>query len=259
MRRRAPASPAGSTCRARTTAAMEAGHGDEEDRRPAQRSGEHSTGQDPGRSAHGRGGAPEAHGPRSRLTGEGQQEQGHGGRAERRSTEPLDDAPGDQHLLVRGGRSHQGPEREHGRAGDEHPTTAQQVCEASRQEQETAEHQDVGVDHPGEAGGGQPEVVLDGRERHVDDRGVEHHDELRGDQERERHGAAACRGGAAQAVNGCRRGRTAGGGGKRRGKGGGGHRRRLLSAAAARCRNGGSEGAAADRGPVHTSRPRSDR
>src|SRR5690606_27384640 len=58
------------------------------------------------------------------------------------------------------------------------------------------ERQDVRVDDPGDRRRVEAEVGLDGGERDVDDRGVEHDDELRGDQQREGdHPPAATRGG----------------------------------------------------------------
>ena len=45
---------------------------------------------------------------------------------------------------------------------------------AARQEHAAAERQQVGVDDPGQVGLREAEVLLDGRQRHVHDRGVEH-------------------------------------------------------------------------------------
>ena len=74
--------------------------------------------------------------------------------------------------------------------GDEHAASAEQVCGTPGQQQQAAEREDVGVDDPGDAGGAEPEVGLDGGQRHVDDRGVEHDDELGGDQQPEGDPAA---------------------------------------------------------------------
>jgi hypothetical protein len=54
------------------------------------------------------------------------------------------------------------------------------------QEEEAAEGEDVAVDHPGEVVLGDVEVAADRGKRDVHDRGVEHHHELRGREQRER-------------------------------------------------------------------------
>ena len=61
----------------------------------------------------------------------------------------------------------------------------------------------VGVDDPGDAGRAEPEVGLDGGQCHVDDRGVEHDHELRGDQQTEGDRAAAATEEAGQRTHGC--------------------------------------------------------
>ena len=63
---------------------------------------------------------------------------------------------------------------EGGHAAEQHPAVAVQVAEPARQQQEAAEGQHVGVDHPGQRLGGEAEVGLDGREGDVHDVGVEH-------------------------------------------------------------------------------------
>ena len=86
-------------------------HGDEEDRRPAEGAGEQSAGHDAGGSAQRRGGAPDAHGPGSLRTGEGQQQQGHRGRAEGGGAGALDERPADEQPGAVGARRQQGAER----------------------------------------------------------------------------------------------------------------------------------------------------
>ena len=51
--------------------------------------------------------------------------------------------------------------REHGQPGDEHPPTAQEVTEPGPEQQQAAEHQGVGVLHPGQAGGAQVQAGRD--------------------------------------------------------------------------------------------------
>ena len=154
--------------------------------------------EDAGGSAEGRGGAPDAHGLGARRAGEGQQEQRHGGRAEGGGAGALDDAAADEQLLVGGDGREQGADGEQGRAADEHAAPAEQVRGPAGQQQQAAEGQDVGVDDPGEGGGAEAEVGLDGRQRDVDDGGVEHDDELGGHQQPEGDPAASVAGGPAR-------------------------------------------------------------
>ncbi len=99
--------------------------------------------------------------------------------------------PAYEHPFVCGGGRQQGADGEHGRAGHEHAAPAEQVRGTTRQQQQSAEREDVGVDHPGQTGRAESEVGLDGRKGHVDDRGVEHDDELGGHQQSEGDGAAS--------------------------------------------------------------------
>ena len=80
-------------------------------------------------------------------------------------------------------------EREQDEAGDEQPAAAEQVGHAAAQQQEAAEGERVGVDDPREVVLGELEVAADRRQRDVDDRRVEHDDELR--QREQRQGASA--------------------------------------------------------------------
>ena len=120
--------------------------------------------------------------------------------------------PATQHLLrwsASGGQ--EGADGEQGRAGGEHAAAAEQVGGAAGQQEQAAEGQHVGVDDPGEGGGAEAEVGLDGRQGDVDDGGVEHDHELGGDQQPERQRAAATlalsgdggRGGAVAVLPGC--------------------------------------------------------
>ena len=65
------------------------------------------------------------------------------------------------------------------------------VAEAAAEQQQPAEGEGVGVEHPGEAGGREPEVGLDVRERDVHDGRVEHEHELGDEDDAEADGAAA--------------------------------------------------------------------
>ena len=160
-------------------------HRDEEDPRPAEGPGHQPAGDDAGGAAEGRRGAPRAHRPGALRTGEHHQEEGHRGGAEGGGAGTLDHPGGDEHALARRRAGQERAGREHGRAGEEHPAATDHVGRAPGEQQQGAEGQDVGVDHPGEPGGAQAEVVLDRRQGDVDDRGVQHDDELGRDQHRQ--------------------------------------------------------------------------
>ena len=126
------------------------------------------------------------------CSGEGQHEQRHGSGAERGGAGALDDrGPPTSIPSFAAAAASRVPSGEQGRAGREHAASAEQVRGTSGQQQQSAEREDVGVDHPGQAGRAEPEVGLDGRKRHVDDRGVQHDDELGGHQQCERDGPAS--------------------------------------------------------------------
>jgi hypothetical protein len=113
-----------------------------------------------------------------RALGEGRGQDGErGGRQDRRA-EALEGARRDQ--LALGGRqaAEQRREREQDEADGEDAAAAEQVGHATAEQQEAAEDERVGVDDPGQVLLGEIEVAADRRQRHVDDRGVEHDDEL---------------------------------------------------------------------------------
>jgi hypothetical protein len=89
--------------------------------------------------------------------------------------------PGCQQPRLRGGQAAgQRGRREHQQARDEYPAAAEQVSGPPAQQQQPAERQRVGVDHPLQARTGKPERTLDVRQSDVDDRRVQHHHQLRG-------------------------------------------------------------------------------
>jgi hypothetical protein len=71
-------------------------------------------------------------------------------------------------------------------AAHEDAPPAEDVGEAPAQQEEAAEDERVGADHPLEVLLGEAEVGLDRRERDVHDRDVEHDHELDGAEQRER-------------------------------------------------------------------------
>jgi hypothetical protein len=89
--------------------------------------------------------------------------------------------PGGQQPGLGGGEAaEQRGQRKHDDAGDEDPAPAEDVTGPAAEQQQAAERQRVGVHHPLEPGAREAERVLDVWQRHVHDRGVQHHHELRG-------------------------------------------------------------------------------
>ena len=80
-------------------------------------------------------------------------------------------------------------------AAEEDPLVAEQVAEPAGQQQEAAEGQQVGVDHPGQRGLGEAEVGADRGQRDVHDALVEHDHQVAQAQHVERQPAAPRRGG----------------------------------------------------------------
>ena len=74
----------------------------------------------------------------------------------------------------RGAEDRGEPERRD--SDQEEPPGAEEVAERAADEQQRAEGEEVGVDHPLLERETAAEVVLDGRQRHVHDRGVDEHD-----------------------------------------------------------------------------------
>jgi hypothetical protein len=77
---------------------------------------------------------------------------------------------------------------EHHQPCDEHQAAAEQVGHPAAQEQEATVGEDVAVDHPLQALLAEAEIVLDRRQRDVQDRGVEDVHELdEAEQDQDRH------------------------------------------------------------------------
>jgi hypothetical protein len=109
-------------------------------------------------------------------------QQGERRRRCKRGTDALDH-PGCDEFGPRGGEAaRQGGQREDGDAGQERRTASQQVSGAGAEEQQATKGEAVGVEHPGQSRGAEPERGLHVRQRDVHDAHVEHHHEL-GDQD----------------------------------------------------------------------------
>ena len=87
-----------------------------------------------------------------------------------RAAESLHRAGDDQHSLRRGEPADQRGGGEQSDPGDEQPPLSEQVSESAAEQQEPTEREQVGVDHPGQRGLGEAEVVLDRGQRDPDDR-----------------------------------------------------------------------------------------
>jgi hypothetical protein len=147
---------------------------DDEDEVPGDRLGEDAAEQQADRAA--RRGDEAVDADRFRLlgaVGEHPHDHRQDHRRGERPADSLDEAGADQHALVgRGGAESRG-DREDGEADDEDAALAEQVTEPARQEQEAAEGNQVGVDHPGQVGLREVQVVLDRGQGDVHDRRVE--------------------------------------------------------------------------------------
>ena len=91
-----------------------------------------------------------------------------------RAADALDEARGDQHLLRLRHRAQGGGGGEDRQADQEDAPLPDQVARAPGEQQQPAERDQVGVDHPGQVARCKAEVVLDRGERDVHDRRVEH-------------------------------------------------------------------------------------
>jgi hypothetical protein len=97
--------------------------------------------------------------------------QDHGGR--HGAADALDEARADQHRLALGQAADHRRDGEDREAEQEDAPPADQVAEPAGQQQQSAEGDQVGVDHPRERRLREAEVALDRRQRDVHDRGVE--------------------------------------------------------------------------------------
>jgi hypothetical protein len=81
-------------------------------------------------------------------------------------------------------------QREQGEPAHENPPPPEDVPRPAAEQQEAAEGQQVGVDHPRERSPRKAQVVFDRRQRHVHDRAVENDHQLRRANEQQRQSLA---------------------------------------------------------------------
>ena len=125
--------------------------------------------------------------------GEGRGQDREGGGGEEAAAEPLQGAEDDQRALGPGEAGEQRADGEEDEAGDEEAPAAEQVGHPPAEQEDAAEHDRVGGDHPLEALLAEVEVGLDRRQRHVHDRDVEDDHELRRDDDGECDPAVSAR------------------------------------------------------------------
>ena len=153
---------------------------DEEDPRPREVLGQHPAEDEAdGRTADGDG-CPDAERLGAlRALGECRRDDRQRGRGDQRRTKPLQCPRADQHPLTGGEPVEQRGAREDHQADQEQALAAEEVTGAPSEEQESAEHERVGVDDPLQVALGQVQILLDRGKRDVHDRCVEHDHELR--------------------------------------------------------------------------------
>ena len=118
-------------------------------------------------------------------------QEGQRGRRRQRGAHPLQGPGRKEHPPGDGQPAEQGAQGEDGNAGQECPAPAEEVTGPSPQQEEATEREQVGVQDPGEVTPREPEALLDVWERDVDDRRVQDHHQLGGQDHEEEHGGMA--------------------------------------------------------------------
>ncbi len=147
---------------------------DEEDPVPIDRLRDHTPEQQADRRA-GRGHEAEHADRLGPLPGLGEHRHDHSqdhGRGQR-AADALDEPRDDQHGLALGGAAQRRGGDEHREAGQEDVAASDQIPEPAGKEEQAAEGDQVGVDHPREIRLRESEIALDRRQRDVHDRHVE--------------------------------------------------------------------------------------
>jgi hypothetical protein len=110
--------------------------------------------------------------------GERHGEQGQCGGGEQSAEDALEGAGGEEHAEVDGGAAERGGQGEADQADHEGALAAPQVTDPSAQQQQTAESEAVGGDHPLPVAVGDVQIRLGVRQRDVHDRRVQHDHQL---------------------------------------------------------------------------------
>jgi hypothetical protein len=159
---------------------------DEEDPLPRERVREDAAEQDAGRGAEAADRAPDAERdvPLAAFREGGHQDRERR-RRDRRGAEALDRASSDQRRLRPRETAEKRADRERDQADHEDAPAADDVRDASAEQEEASEDERVGGDHPLQVGLREVEIRLDRGKSDVHDRDVEHDHELDGGEERQ--------------------------------------------------------------------------
>ena len=170
------------------------GEVDVEDHPPVGELGQDAADQHADRSTCAADGSPGGERLRPLVALEGGHDDRQRSRGEHRGAEALARPSGEESA---GGARHRGGERgcgEDAEAGQEHPTSSEQVGGAASEEQQAAEDERVARDRPADAGAGQVEITGEARQRDVHRRDVEDHHQLRDQQHEQQRPALLARG-----------------------------------------------------------------
>jgi hypothetical protein len=163
---------------------------EEEPDAPGQRLGQHAADDQPGGGADAGQRSVGRHRPRALLAfGKARRQQRQGGGRQRGGAHALHGACGDHGDLGLREPDAQRRDGEQADAGDERPSSAEQVADARAEQQQAAEGQGVGVLHPGQAGRRQAQLAMDARQRGHQDRDVDEDQQVAGEDDRQHHAA----------------------------------------------------------------------
>ena len=155
------------------------GNVDQEDPAPGGEVHQGAADDRPGRAAEPSDAAPEAEclHPLARVREE-QRDETERRRCSQRFAGTLQETRGDQHLGVNRGAACGRRDREQADAQKEQPPAPEDVCHPATQQKQSAGHQHIAVDDPGETGPAEAEVLLHAWQRDVHDGDVEDEHEL---------------------------------------------------------------------------------
>ena len=161
---------------------------DEQHPAPGRPLGEHAAGDQADRPAADRDGREQRDRPQPLAAlREHRGQQGQRGRRGERATDALQGPRGEQEPAGGGEAAEQRGGGEDGDAGQERAPPAEQVTGPGAQQQQAAEGERVGVEHPGQLRVGEVQRGLDVGQRDVDDGRVQHDHELAGQDDGEHH------------------------------------------------------------------------
>ena len=104
---------------------------------------------------------------------------------DRRRAEPLECTRGDERFVAPGQTTQERPDREDDESSHEHASATENVRQAPAEQEEAAEDERVGADHPLQILLREAKIRLDRRQSDVHDGDVEHDDKLRDAEKRQ--------------------------------------------------------------------------